>query len=485
MTTEKITPGDRSPVFHLKRILKALASIKIAVITIALLACVTAWGTFVEAIYGDSAAAQKIVYHSIWMYSVMGLLAVNLIAVMYDRYPWKRERFGFVLAHIGLLILMTGAVVTGEFGLDGSVSIGIGESARKVIISNTDLTVYSSLDGTAYTKLFDREVDLFSNPPTEKKPIEVKIPNGAIKITDYYPYAFRDEKIVETKIESDGAAIRFQLQNPRVNMTEWLLQPAQGRQVVKDLGPAQVVFTSQPFVNIAGRNVIVLRPQTAAIGAEPKKSAAAAASDESNEAIEYEIHSAKDLKHIKRGVVHAGDTLETGWMGLVLRVLKFMPHAKQNVTFIATDAMTPLTVSAICVDYNGAKQWMSLDSMLKLFSDQAVYIVTYANRRLDLGFDIVLKKFEVGRYPGTMRAASYSSLVSVPELGERLIAMNEPLKFKGYTFYQASFSEDEQGRPQASVLSVNRDPGRWIKYLGSLIVVSGIIHLFYMRKKRK
>jgi len=64
--------------------------------------------------------------------------------------------------------------------------------------------------------------------------------------------------------------------------------------------------------------------------------------------------------------------------------------------------------------------------------------------------------------------------------------MNEPLKFGGYTFYQASYNQDERtGEPTATVLSVNYDPGRWIKYLGSLILSVGIIWLFVQTRKRK
>ena len=41
--------------------------------------------------------------------------------------------------------------------------------------------------------------------------------------------------------------------------------------------------------------------------------------------------------------------------------------------------------------------------------------------------------------------------------------------------------EDGVPRPTTSVLSVNRDPGRWIKYIGSLFIVLGSILLFAMK----
>jgi hypothetical protein len=60
--------------------------------------------------------------------------------------------------------------------------------------------------------------------------------------------------------------------------------------------------------------------------------------------------------------------------------------------------------------------------------------------------------------------------------------MNEPLKHKGYTFYQSSFEEDKMGNPVTSVLTVNYDPGRWLKYIGCLLIVLGSILLFYFKK---
>ncbi|MEZ4873832.1 MAG: cytochrome c biogenesis protein ResB [Bdellovibrionales bacterium] len=89
---------------------------------------------------------------------------------------------------------------------------------------------------------------------------------------------------------------------------------------------------------------------------------------------------------------------------------------------------------------------------------------------------------KVGRYPGTNRAATYASDVRVKELGDVNISMNEPLKHKEFYFYQASFQSDESGNPTTSILSVNNDPGRFLKYLGSLLITIGSLWLFYLKK---
>jgi hypothetical protein len=451
-----------------KRTLKALASVKLAVVIILCLGGIIAWGTLVEAHFQDSVAAQKIVYHSVWMYTTMSALATCLIAVMIDRWPWKVRHMGFIFAHIGILVLMAGSIVTSVWGIDGSMALGIGEKANHVAMSQTDFVVYTSMDGEKWTKVFDHEVDFFLRRPSEKSPYEVPLPAGNLKVTEFLPYALRDEKIVEatgSDIINTGAAVRFQLQNERANLTEWLLQPAPGRDVEKDLGPAQVILASEgsnPPTN--NRNTLIIRAKAG------------------TDVLDYEIHTAR-TSQIKRGKVSAGETVETGWMGLVLRVLKYIPHAKEQVTYQAVGQATPVTTGAIKINYNGTERWMGLNSNLKLFSDEAVYVVTFGNRRLDLGFSLQLKSFKVGRYQGTMRAASYESVVDVPGIGNHEISMNEPLKFKGYTFYQSSFNEDERNNPTASILSVNWDPGRWIKYLGCLLIVFGIIHLFYFKRK--
>lgn len=446
-------------------VLKTLASIEIGVVIIIAIGALTAWGTLVEAHYNDAAAAQKLVYHSYWMYGVMIALATCLIAVMIDRWPWQQKHTGFVLAHIGILIIMIGSLVTRYFGIDGSMQLEPGGSSRVVLLTDPVLTVSASMGDMSFRRVFEKSVDFFVQRPTPAKPYEIPLPGGNVKILEYLPYAFLDEKVVASEREFTGGAIRFQLQNPKVSLTEWLVQPAPGRVAIKNLGPAQVILAHEPQMSAVGRNCIVLVPI------------------KDSDELDYEIHTARDPKAVKRGRVRPGDTLETGWMGLVFRMLKYLPHAEEQISFKPTHQMTPMTTSALRLSYGGQEHWLGFGSRLRLFSDQAVYVIQYRNTHIELDFDIHLKEFKVGRYPGTIRAASYESLVAVPGPGDVTISMNEPLKTRGYTFYQASFQEDEQRRPIASILSVNWDPGRWIKYLGSLLIVFGTIHLFYFKRR--
>lgn len=448
---------------HFRKIIKPLASLKMAVIVISLIAIIASVGTIVESRY-DAQAAQKLVYQSIWMMLTMGLLCITLIAVIIERYPWKPRHLAFIFAHVGILLLIAGQYISNNYGLDGSLRVPVGESNRFVVIpSKTDLTVRSSFDGSSYTKLYDREVDFFLEPPTADKPVTIPVDQEAIKVTDYKRYVVPTMKVVETDQSRAGAGLRFQIHNDRVNVVEWLVQRNPSLTASHDFGPAQIHLGPIPSQG-RGKNEIYIEPTRGSL------------------TLKYAVYKKDSVQPTVQGQIEEAGTVNTGWMGLELKVLRFYPKALQTWELTSKDRPSPLTTSAAQVEFQGQKHWVLLNDTLKLFTERAVYILTYANRMIDIGFPIKLDHFEVDRYQGTQRAASYKSQVEVPDLGRAEISMNEPLKYKGLTIYQASFDDGEKG-PTASIFSINNDPGRWLKYMGSLIMTLGIVFLFFFRKQ--
>lgn len=446
----------------MKKIVKLLASLKLAVLVIISLGILTSWGTIVESRY-NAEIAKKVVYDTIWMYLALGFLCVNLIAVMVDRWPWKRRHGPFVSAHIGILVLLLGSWLTAKYGLDGHLRVAVGQAGRWVSIPNQEISVWSSFTGDQFAKLYESEVDFYKNPPS-KNPIQFKTDEGMLEIDDYKPFVVPSKKVVSSDDERLGPGLRFQIQNDRVNVVEWLIQKRVADVVSHDFGPAQVVFGLIPPKGTLGRNEVYLK------------------SDRQGN-IEYRVFN-KEGEITKEGKIKEGDSFQPGWMGLEFKVLRYFPYAAEIWEFKDLDRPTEISTSAVRVKMNGREQWLQQNDVLKFFNTNSVYIVTFGSKRVDLGFDLNLTKFEIGRYPGTMRAASYSSLVDVKGIGEHVISMNEPLKHQGKTVYQASFEEDPvTGVPVASIFSVNQDPGRWIKYLGSLIISFGIIWLFYDRRQ--
>ena len=109
----------------------------------------------------------------------------------------------------------------------------------------------------------------------------------------------------------------------------------------------------------------------------------------------------------------------------------------------------------------------------------------YRRERTYVPFNIELIDFEKIMHPGTNVAKSFSSDVNLIENDiprRTLIKMNEPLRHKGYTFFQASFIDDSD--VETTVLATVKNYGRLFPYISSIIMSIGLlIHLLLMIPK--
>lgn len=430
------------------------------------IAILIAAGTIVESNF-DSMAAKKLIYDSWVMWTVMCLLIYNLVIVVVDRWPWQPRHYPFIFVHAGIITLIAGGYITSKFGLDGQLVVPIGSKNGQVSVDKTDLVVYATFNGDSYSKIVEREVDFFLNPPTEEKPFLVELGVDQVQILEYVKYARLSNKVRASKEPGSGASIRFQIKNANVQQVEQITQTKKNRIATFNLGPAKIHLGEVPQ-NFQPQNEIFLTPLD-------------------NDQVTYTIFHKDSLKPFKIGKLKIGEVVSTGWMGLELRLLDYLPLAEEEYDVVRKERPSPLTTPAIRIRHRHKERWVALNDIVKLFGDSSAFLFSYQNRRLNLGFDLHLKKFDVQHYQGTTRAMEYSSLVeavSADQNTQSTISMNEPLKFRGYTIYQASFQEDESGQPTASVFSVNKDPGRWVKYIGSIIMSFGIIWLFYQRRKK-
>lgn len=104
------------------------------------------------------------------------------------------------------------------------------------------------------------------------------------------------------------------------------------------------------------------------------------------------------------------------------------------------------------------------------------HVFSIGRRPLPLPFALELKDFRRKFHPGTDMPRGFSSDVVVHDGGvvwPYHIRMNEPLRYKGYTFYQASFSVRPDG--EYSVLSVVRNEGRIFPYIASALLFAGLL----------
>jgi hypothetical protein len=131
-----------------------------------------------------------------------------------------------------------------------------------------------------------------------------------------------------------------------------------------------------------------------------------------------------------------------------------------------------------------------LDGPQSFTCNHQSYEILLRQERHYLPFSLHLVEFRHDKYPGTDIPKNFSSRVRLQNLGngedrEVLIFMNNPLRYQGETFYQASFDPDDHG----SVLQVVHNPSWLTPYLSCVLVAIGLTiqflsHLIPFLKRR-
>jgi hypothetical protein len=104
------------------------------------------------------------------------------------------------------------------------------------------------------------------------------------------------------------------------------------------------------------------------------------------------------------------------------------------------------------------------------------YTIIMGRKERPLPFSLTLKKFSRDVHPGSDLPKSFRSDIIVTDGAASwpaVITMNEPLRYRGYTFYQSSF--DDSGETPFTVLSVVENRGRFFPYIASIIMALGLI----------
>ena len=109
-------------------VLKVVGSLFLTVGILTVLIAILLWGTVVEKNYG--AAAAKFGVYGAWWFNTLGfLLGLNAAAALILRWPWKRQHLGFVVPHIGLIVLLVGCFLSRHYGVEATLTVFEGQSS--------------------------------------------------------------------------------------------------------------------------------------------------------------------------------------------------------------------------------------------------------------------------------------------------------------------------------------------------------------------
>lgn len=549
-------------------IVRTLASLKLAVVSMGSLATILAVGTLIESRY-NADMARLLVYDRWWFDLLLSILFLNILLSVLIRMPLRRHQYAFGCIHLGMLVLLAGAFATRLGGVDGTIEIPEGSAsmairlpetvlrsyldeqfesevplARRLVADTGDLGPVPGFSGKAPRVVqslpFSRVYQKAAPTPDGTPIVELALLAGnsepaALRLALDHPTLPSQQEAASVRVSLESvtsvaafldttpnipAALSLECRHGTNSVAFALGELIPGRTkrdgalevgVVEFLPDAQIgdsglTNQSENLVNPAVR--LKVSTGTASwdeiiYGRVPGFRFTGDAHPDVAWKIEYRPHGGaaqaptlrlgaagdsllarceRDGRILAAFQVVPGQDMSLPLDGIHVSVGTWLPRADLRDSCVEVDPApgAALPPPAIRVGEGpwGAPRWIPLGGFFGWNDNGRRRILSYEERRTALPFGIRLDSFKIGTNPGTMEAASYESFVTVVDsIGSPMdtarIAMNEPLQHGGYTFYQASFVQ-RPGAPATTILSVNRDPGRPFKYLGSLLTVISI-----------
>jgi hypothetical protein len=261
-------------------------------------------------------------------------------------------------------------------------------------------------------------------------------------------------------------------------------------------------------VTVKGRAVPLAREEHAANpsppGLAPDMNAPNAAQNhltlfiQDDGAISYELHSRK--LRSSSGLLELNNPLVTGWADWQLVVDKILPKAEPWMDFTPAKAENKDMPDGVLVrvEQNGQRfeQWVPSGWQIALPVSPRPISVAFGLRSIPLPIALELLDFEVARNEGSDAPAGFKSTLRVStadgETASGQCWMNHPYNFpagwwhawSGLTFKMSQASWNPENLDQ-STIQILRDPGWSLKWIGSLLVVTGVFLMFYVKKFRR
>jgi len=161
------------------KLIKTLASLKLAVGLLLVLVVALAAGTIVESMHGAEAAG-RLVYYSIWFRALLAVLGVNTLLAIAERWPINNYRIGFLITHGSMVVILLGALVSEQLKNEGSLGLWEGQESNSYL----DRTARAA-DGQAMAELpFMVRLDAFEidTYPGTRRPAMFR---SRVTVTDY------------------------------------------------------------------------------------------------------------------------------------------------------------------------------------------------------------------------------------------------------------------------------------------------------------
>jgi energy-coupling factor transporter transmembrane protein EcfT len=528
----------------LKEIEKILGNVKFAVVIILFFAVALTYGTFMESYHGAE-YANRLVYKSPWFMLIQAFMFLSIFFATTTRLPWRKALAGFYVLHLGLLLIFIGSLVTYDSGVDGNVTLVPNEPARLIKINEDELVVtldkqqkklslplpfkagksdlnqtWENITVEQYLPFAQKELKWKTGESGQSQSTRYKLAND--NFSEELTLSLAAESAFESSMTLGLLNVHYlpsglfacfeeKAKNKSAPYIIWDIKktaclPAKFK--IKKMPKGQEIISAEYGNKEMVHFVPTMSPIPVFIDQEDKLKL----DEESNiRLFHMDLFTSsphlfvfgKSLAYFDKGlnewVAKSWDDqkaeMELPWMGFKIKILehhddKFpiyepveaLPVFDNNVIVEGADRAIRITLK------EGSQSetfWLYKNAPLSAKLKNETIRFSLQPKEITMPFEINLTKFKMDTDPGTNNPASYESFVNVFDGKKNTdyhLYMNHPMKLDDMTFYQASYF-DLGNNTFGSILSVNYDPGRWIKYFGCVLLILGSTWHFWLRRK--
>ena len=188
------------------------------------------------------------------------------------------------------------------------------------------------------------------------------------------------------------------------------------------------------------------------------------------------------------GNEYAKSVIYTSWWYQILLLI-----ASVNMLLVLFKKKKTISISGLIFHFAfvvillgaGFTHYFGIDGTMHLREGETSNVISTYTSTETLSFEIKLNKFTLSRYPGSRSESGFVSNVTLIDAAQNVridteIFTNNTLNYLGYRFFQSSYDDDEKG----TILTVNKDPGMWLTYVGYGLLFLGLLLTLFDPKSR-
>ncbi len=451
------------------KILKSIFGMPTIIVLLFFMALSSGIATFIENDFGPL-GAKSFVYGQTWFETIMLLLTLGVIANIIWFKMYKKNKLFVLLIHLSLVFIFIGAALTRYFGYEAYMTIPENSFQNKMYSSDEFIQI--KIQNKSSTITYDEKVLMTPLSQTsfsyetkiDKKPVKIEFKKYIKNAIDKIIPVEEKEPIINVIVTEFNKRKSIDLKNKNIKSSQFL-----------NFSLNSKTNQDKPSVNFyTDKNSIFFKTNLSTSY--------------------YDKGKTKVIKPNKKIPLQKNITYKIGQTEFVIpeatvsgevRTVSsnyFIPKEKQLDALIFDLTYKNKTREISVFGKGGSTK--GINKSIKLDKNTTLNL-QWGAKELTLPFSILLNDFRLHRYPGSNSPSSYESDIKIYDSKNNTtlnytIYMNNTLDYRGYRFFQSSYTEDES----ATILSVNKDPGKMPTYIGYFLLFAGLIISLFAKNGR-